>query len=173
MVIFFSHILHRKNVLRLESGFSLIELLVVFLIVSMISALGFASYKSYSDRQALTSAAQDLKLFIDNTKFNALSSVKPSNCASADSLIGYKFSLLQASNTYTMSSLCGGNEYVIQTKKLQLPVSILQSSTCSVIQFASLNGQTSTANCLINISAYGKTATLTVDPIGNVSIAVN
>lgn len=173
MAIFHSDILHRKSVLRLDSGFSLIELMVVFLVVSIISGLGFASYKSYSDKQILTSAAQDLKQVIDNTKFNALSSVKPSNCASTDSLTGYKFNLMQISNSYTMSALCGANEYVIQNKKPQFPVLILSSSTCTAIQFSSLNGRTSTANCTIGISAYGKTATLTVDPIGNVGIVIN
>lgn len=173
MAIFLSYILHKKSVLSLESGFSLIELMVVFLIVSIISGLGFASYKSYSDRQVLTSAAQDLKQVIDNTKFNALSSVKPSNCASTDSLAGYKFNLLQVSNSYTVSALCGASEYVLQNKKPQSPVLILSSSTCTAIQFSSLNGRTSTANCTIVISAYGRNATLTVDPIGNVGIVIN
>lgn len=172
-MIFLFDIFHSKKILRSSSGFSLIELMVVFLLTSIISGIGFASYKSYSDKQTLTSAAQDLKLVIDNTKFNALSGVKPSNCASTDPLSGYDFTLLQVSNSYTMSALCGTNKYVLQTKVVPQQVSILPSSTCSVIRFLSLNGQTSTANCVINISAYGKTAAVAVDQVGNVSITIN
>ncbi len=159
--------------LRQNSGFSLIELMVVFIIVAIISAIGLASYKSYSDKQILTSAAQDLKLTIDNTKFNALSSVKPTNCSVTDALTGYKFSLTQASNTYTVSVLCGGKEIVLQTAKTVSQVSVLPSSTCTQIQFASLNGQAAGASCVINLSAYSKTATLSIDQVGNVSIVMN
>ena len=65
-------------------GFTLIELLVTFSLISIISGVGFASFVTYSRRQAVIQQAYDLKQAIDLARFNALASVKPQACDDYD-----------------------------------------------------------------------------------------
>lgn len=153
-----------------RSGFSLIELMVVFSIITIVSGIGFVSFKSYSDRQIISSNAQDIKLAVETAKFNAVSAVKQSGCVSSDALRGYNFNLNPASKTYSISILCGINEYVVKAKKVSSQVAISSGSTCSKIEFESLTGQISGANCTIILSGYNQTVTLMVDSLGSVSI---
>lgn len=155
---------------RKSRGFTLIELMVVFSIITIVSGIGFVSFKSYSDRQIIASNAQDIKLAVETAKFNAVSAVKKSGCTSDDSLKGYNFNLYPDTNTYSVSILCGINEYVVKTKKVSSQIVIAPSSTCSTVLFEPLTGYISGANCTIVLSGYDQIVTLTIDTLGSVSI---
>ncbi len=66
--------------IRSSLGFTLLEILVVFSVIGILTGIGFASFVSYSRKQSLDQAAQDLKTAIDQARFNSVSRVKPSSC---------------------------------------------------------------------------------------------
>ncbi|OIP57351.1 MAG: hypothetical protein COX79_01250 [Candidatus Levybacteria bacterium CG_4_10_14_0_2_um_filter_36_16] len=170
---------------KYQNGFSLIELMVVFSLVAIVSGIGLASFVSYSRKQTLTQAAYDFKLTIEVAKFNALSSIKQSSSCSGDSLVGYKVVLCAKSlggtcpgsnapsNFYEIYAVCGSglDNSLVSSKKLPDNVSIVTNDTdCTEIKFDSLSNYITGVPCSIKLQGYGATQTLSLDSGGNVAI---
>ena len=173
----------KNNLCFSQSGFSLIELMVVFTLVAIISGMGFASFAGYSRRQTLSQAASDLKSIIDRAKFDALSSVKPASLCPGESLVGYKVVLcsispltcLSSSNSpdYQLIGICASKDSLVVAKKLPQNISIVttnNTTTCSEISFNSLSNSVKGTPCVIGMLGYSSPLTLSVDQAGNVSI---
>lgn len=161
-----------------KAGFSLIELLVVFSLVTVISGVGFAAFVSYSRKQTIIQASGQVKEIVDSAKFNALSSVKPSSCSSEDQLSGYK--VIFCSNAlcvtpgadYEASVVCGGSETVIKSGKLSDNITFSNdgvSDICGTIMFSVISGITQGVPCQINVNGYGNQSIVTIDSTGHVS----
>jgi len=95
-----------------DRGFTLLELIIVFTVIAILSTVGIASFVSYSRSQSLQSAASDLALTLDSAKSRANSQVKPSGCSGA--LKGYKIDIY-SETTYSLSVVCPGVDSPIQT----------------------------------------------------------
>lgn len=174
-----------NNKQSIASGFTLIELLVVFSLISIVTGLGFASFREYHENQIVTAAAHEFKQAIDSAKFNAISVVKPtSSCPSGDSLKGYKVAICDnnpspacqdpGSGKYELVLICGGGDGdVISYKTLPKGVSfenIAGQTDCEIISFDAITGATTgTIPCAINIKGYRKEIRIDVDSRGNVS----
>ena len=63
---------------HVEKGFTLIELMVVFSILAVLSTIGVAAFVSFSRTQTLNAAASDIKSMLNLAKSRAYSQVKPS-----------------------------------------------------------------------------------------------
>lgn len=61
-------------------GFTIIELLIVFSILAILSTVGIASFVSYTNSQKLRNAILELKTMLQEGRSNALSQVKPASC---------------------------------------------------------------------------------------------
>ncbi len=158
-----------KRQMSNSKGFSLIELLVVFTIVTIISGIGFASFVSYSQRQIVVQAASNMKQAIDLAKFNAQSSVKPAGCDDSDDLTFYQFGVNV--ETYDTTASCGGNNPVMQTGTLPGNVTFDGAETdCDDITFYVLTGVVEGAPCSIKLTGYGNEVTISVDAVGNASL---
>ncbi|PIT89375.1 MAG: hypothetical protein COU27_00570 [Candidatus Levybacteria bacterium CG10_big_fil_rev_8_21_14_0_10_36_7] len=158
-------------------GFTIIELLVVFSLVGVISGLGFVSMVSYSRQQVLVQGSNNLKLDFDQAKFNALSAVKPVACTDNNSLTGYKIvicsnaSCVNSGVDYEIVALCGVTEIVTNSRKLDQNLNFNpQTTTCSVITFTALSGAATGTNCDVVIEGYGNQTKIVIDASGNVSI---
>lgn len=176
----------KRNLCFPQSGFSLIELMVVFSLIAIVSGIGFASFAGYSRRQTLSQAASDLKSIIDRAKFDALSSVKPASLCPGENLVGYKVALCSTSplsclssstqSDYQLIGVCSSRDYLIIAKKLPQNISIVtanNTTTCGEISFDSLSNSVRGTPCVIGITGttgYGSQLTLSVDQGGNVSI---
>lgn len=160
-----------------DSGFTLIEILVVFSVIAILSAVGFASLLTYGRSQEVSQTASDIKLLINQARSNALSAVKSEkdeqgttvNCGAA-ALSGYSV------ETFTNTSLdfnmvCTGNP-AIRLKRLTVSSRLTfgTGTTCSSIFFNSLTTTASGVPCEIVVEGYGQTKTISVDAIGNVAI---
>ncbi|OGG01841.1 hypothetical protein A2Z33_01150 [Candidatus Gottesmanbacteria bacterium RBG_16_52_11] len=88
-----------------SSGFSLIELIVATVIISIIVSIGFATYASFHATQRVRQAAFTLKNDLRFAQNNASSGVfTPSpTCAS---LYGYQIDIETAAKTYNLVRLC-------------------------------------------------------------------
>lgn len=169
------------KIINQENGFTLIELLVVFSIVAILSGIGFAAFVSYSRAQQVIQSANNVKLFINEAKFNSLSTVKTVTSKSGaqltcvGELIGYRVNVV-GSDQLLITQVC--NEVtppnrLIKTLTLPKGVSITSASplaNCSQITFGSLSAIATGTPCYINISGEGPDRQISVDARGNVAI---
>ncbi len=96
---------------RFSRGFTLLELIVVFSVISIVSGIGIFSFVTYSRSQTLTTATNDFVTFLYTAKSRAQSQVKPSDAtACSGSLDGYEIRLCSGSTT------CEGISDVVQDR---------------------------------------------------------
>ena len=160
------------------AGFTLIELLVVFTLVSIVSGIGFASFASYSRRQAVVQAAADFKQTADLARFNALSQVKPATCGSTGELSDFKVNvcsnaICQTSGVdYEMNLTCEGLEQVQDTKILPQNITfsdVVGSPICANLTFNTVSSVVIGAPCEIFVNGYGNQIKIQIDSNGHVS----
>lgn len=161
-----------------NSGFTLLELLVVFTLGIFISGVGIVAFAAYGRSQILTNAATQTKLFIQEVRFTALSSVIPPkasdgstiDCGSSG-LLGYKVQIVSAQKQVRSYLLCGNQtSYLVKQVKFPSNISIDSTTTCDQIQFDALSAQAAGANCNVIIQGYGAKKNIFVDAGGNVKI---
>ena len=63
-----------------EKGFTLLELIVVFSIIAILSTIGLASFVNYSKAQILQGSANDIISTLNTAKSKAASQIKPNTC---------------------------------------------------------------------------------------------
>lgn len=166
---------------KASAGFTLIELMVVFSMGIVISAVGFASFSSYSKKQTVEQAASDLKQTIEKTKYNSTNGVKPDKCGS-DPLQYYTFYLDSTSRKYGINCEDPAPPTPYFEKKLPSGLSFSNYSSCQAspvctsIRFYTLSGKvavfsgtTPVTKCDIVISGNDNCVKLTVDEDGNVT----
>lgn len=175
---------------KFNDGFTLIELMAVFSIVSIVTGMGIISLVGYSRSQVSTQAAADIKQAIETARFNALSSVKPASCFSVNPLASYtvRFCINNpncidpGSNlnnvAYQIQVAClGQSSALVSTKKLPKDYVFTSSSSCLDVKFNSLTataGLTTTgailpSGCTLVLHGYGPDKTVTISQQGYVS----
>lgn len=160
-----------------NEGFTLIEILVVFSIIAVLSGLGIASFASYSRTQQLAQSANNIKLLVSEARFNALSGVKTNKdqdgntvtCGS-ESFEGYSVTVL-GNNQVELSLQCA-NISSLTTKTLTMPKGYAfgNGTTCSQVHFDSLSSTGGGVPCQIVLTGFNQTKTLSVDVAGNTSV---
>lgn len=153
------------------SGFTLVELLIVLVIVSILFGIGYANYRDFSRRQSLVSAARQMEADARLAQEMALSGKKPAaGCVVLD---GYKFKLLSATNSYQISAYCQLDMDVVPKT---LPAGITFTFTPpppddSVIFKTLGHGTNLTANLAIILSLTNTNyqVVLTITPAGEIS----
>ena len=74
---------------NLFKGFTLVELMLVFAVTGIITALGVTSFGSYNTTQQFGTSVSEFTNFVSTTRSKAISQVKPPVGSSAP-LDGYK-----------------------------------------------------------------------------------
>lgn len=158
------------------AGFTLIEILVVFTIITVLSGIGILSLVVYGRTQQISQTASNIKLLIGQAKFNSLSAVKTNTSdagaqvtCGTDSLDGYVIDVI-GENAIDLSQVCNGTATRIKRVTLPQNMEFDVTTTCTSVSFAPLSGSTSGAPCDIIITGYGLTKTVSVDLGGNVTI---
>jgi len=142
------------------AGFTLIELIVVFSIFSILSALGLASFVTYSRAQAVTTERNNLIQTLNVAKSRAQSQVKPSTCTT---LVGYSVVLDTANERYTLNALCKPTNQTVSTTNFAQNID-LYSANPSTYAFPVLTGGATTGTIVIR--GYGISQTITVNANG-------
>lgn len=159
-------------------GFTLIELVVAFSVIALLSTVGIASFVSYSRSQALSVSVKDLVNTLNLAKSRSLSQVLPSQCL-GQSLIGYEVKLCSlpssscpplADYSYELNVVCLGIIVPpIETKKLPVGISFDENQTTTTsFLFPILTGGVNMGggDGTIVLSGYGQTRTITVNSSG-------
>ncbi len=169
----------RSYILHLTSGFTILELLVVFSLIAVVSGVGFISFVSYSRKQILVQAKSDVKQAVELARFNALSNVKPAACGS-DSLTSYTVKFCTNLNCLGISGTINGQSYIVRvscgaqnplvlSKTLPQNVTFLDgdsSPRCQDVVFNSVNPVVSGGPCYLKISATSGYLTFSIDSQG-------
>lgn len=175
-----------KRPVSSPNGFTLIEILVVFSVIGLLTGIGFAGFVSYSRKQALDQASYDVKMGIDQAKQMAVSRVKPTGYPTTSSLDRYRIVFCNGSassgNCYTdsvnnMYEIDGVNEdgdviYPVLSKVRPSTVTLTTSGACTgTLQFYVLKG-TDNVSCTITLTSTldNTRKTICVDSGGNAKI---
>jgi len=160
-----------------STGLTLIELLVVFSLIAVLSGIGIVSFVTYSHSQQVNQTANNIKLLINQARFNALSAVKTNQDLSgntiscgASSLGGYTINLL-GNSQIELNQLCENvNPSRIKLMVLPSNLTFAGTTTCTQLHFSPLSSVTDGAPCNIILTGYSQTKTITIDSGGNISI---
>jgi prepilin-type N-terminal cleavage/methylation domain-containing protein len=98
----------RKFQSKSRFGFTLVELLVVVVSMTILFSLGYANYRDFARRQILAGAVRTTKADIRLTQEFAFASRKPSSCGDTDTMIGYIFQRVSASSYEIVASCSSG-----------------------------------------------------------------
>ena len=168
----------KSKVKNIEYGFTLLELLIVFSIIAIISTIGIASFVSYSREQTLNTAIFNIKNFLYTARSNSLNGEKK-DCPTSQTLIGYSvlFCCGGAScptclgtNDYEMDILCtpdGGvtiDPFLVESEKYPVGLT-LSSFTKSEYTFYPLSGGVNNSGSL-TFSAFGQNKTISITQNG-------
>jgi prepilin-type N-terminal cleavage/methylation domain-containing protein len=164
-----------KTYLRNKNGFTLIELIVVFSVIAVLSTIGIASFVSYSRAQTLQQATNDFISVLNTAKARTAAQVKPSpECASSSTLQGYSVTvtLTGSSNTYALNVICSGVTTSIKTVSLPTGVTFNSAiatppTTTTNVRFSVLSGGVTGSGNIV-IYSYGSTKTVTVNSVGGI-----
>lgn len=134
--------------LKSGAGFTIIELIVAFSILAVISTIGVIAFVSYSQIQAVNAGGYEVVTMFQTAKSRAQSQVKPNTGAcSVLPLYGYEVVLCpggcNVGYKYRLNVLCGdggGTSQTIETKKLPKDVYFSGFSSETYFLFRSLTG---------------------------------
>ena len=147
-------------------GFTLIEILIVFAFIGILTVLGIASYSTYTSAQTVNSSASDVATMLSTAKSNSLSQVIPNSCG-ANPVTGYQVDIIVGGQQFVLSAVCTGLQR-ISSSKLPTPVKFASGSTATVF-FPISTGMPSAA-ATISVTGYGKTKTITVTQTGAITV---
>jgi prepilin-type N-terminal cleavage/methylation domain-containing protein len=120
------------------SAYTLIELLVVLTIIGLLFAIGYANFRSYSQRQAVLDTNKQIQGDLRLAQQMALSGQLPddNNCLQShgNSLSGYSFVVIPSSSEYEIVADCTGPGMLAPYKDVDLPsgLSITMSSAQTI-----------------------------------------
>lgn len=103
-----------QNNPRKQEGFTLIELIVAFTIIAILSVISVAAYVSFSRNQAVDNEVNQLVSVLNLAKSKAQSQVKPSSCATSpgptnQALTEYQVVIDQSNSRYKLVAICAGS----------------------------------------------------------------
>ncbi len=159
-----------------KTGFTLIEVLIVVLIIGVLTSIGVASYNSFNERKKVEVAADNFTKVLRSMQSKAVNGQKDcSVCGGADSdcttddgderLSGWFVSHVNAQQ-YTTHGECGASSFASRTYNLENDVSVTDFGQ---IQFLPLgdtalgSGQTA-----VFINSRGYSVEVQIDENGNV-----
>lgn len=159
------------------NGFTLIEILLVFSIIAIISVASIFAYSSYNTKQQINNSSQDLLVLVHTAKAKAQAQISPSTCTSLQSYqvmrcgAGPSCQTVGANaTTYELQAVCNNGIVAVDTKALAPNVTFTNGSSTTV-SFNVLTGGASGGT--FTITNGTTTRTVTVSSYGQVGLSGN
>lgn len=152
----------------------MIEMIVVFGIIAVLSTIAIAAFVNYNKTQVLQVAASNISAVLGLAKSSAISQVKPDQCNNPPQVLsGYEVDIDISGGSYTLVADCGGtnqnnsNHYTLQTYNLPKNITFGSSSQSTIFFPVIVNGVVGSGTIYLN-DAYGNQRTVVVDSIGGI-----
>ena len=118
-------------------GFTLLELVVVFSVIAIISTVGVVSFSNYNKSQELSQAVSDIVTLLNSAKSNSLSQIKPEACSPLYTLDGYRVTvspgLLGEQSSVVLETICiDSNEIECTTTACKNPKTLTLSKNIRI-----------------------------------------
>lgn len=155
----------KKDSASKNHAYTLIELLIGISIISIIFSVGFASYRDFSRRQALTGVTKAIVSDLRLIQQKSLSGEKPDSCTT---LLGYQMDITSLTS-YDLVAVCLTNVVVKTVDLTEDEVTI--SSSVDPVQFKVLGqGTNLTSEAVITMtnSKMGKSSEVLVGIGGDI-----
>lgn len=164
-----------------KKGFTLIEILVAFSIIAILSSVSIASFVTYGRSQVLANAELDVSTLLNKAKSRSQTQVKPDilDCQT-NPLDGYKVVFLTdpstgfLTGTYEMRVVCAGKENVIESKILPQGVtfsSYPSPTTTKEVFFKVISGGVDGSGTIsLTQPASGNSKKITIDQTGIITV---
>lgn len=154
-----------------KSGFTLIEILVVTVIIFTLSGIGVAAYNRFNQVQVLKQSAEDLKSVLRDAQNSATAGQKSSDCNSPPRILDHWRFEINDSNTYSIEGSCQGLSF--SPTSYDTPTNITLSPTSGVVDFKPLgegvtNGSLSTIT--LTSSSIGSSIDITISATGDITV---
>ena len=159
----------KKYLPNFSSGFTIIELLIVFAIIAALSSISLASYVTYSRQQTVDQAANDLINTLNTAKSDAYTQKKPDVPACNSGLLhGFQVNINISAGEYYLQAVCtGGAPYTLSTTTLPAGQLNFDNSSVTNVFFQVLSGSVNgTGNIIIHGYNNAYTRTISVDSAG-------
>jgi len=163
-----------------KKGFTLIELVVVFSVLAVLSAVGIASFVESSRNSSLQSAVNQVTTILNVAKSRALSQTRPvdnSNCridASSDvqtPLSGYRVDI--SGSTISLTAVCGTFDDLIKEYEYTLSDSITIQSDYPSFFFPVLTHGADHSGTITVKGYNNKQTVIKIDESGVITTAQN
>lgn len=169
---------------RSQKAFTLIEIVIAFSIMAIISTIGLAAFVDYSRSQSLNNAVNELVTILNKAKSNAQSQVVPASCTSFQ---GYKIIICSGppaselcanvkGDDYEMDRVCDNKNVLVESKKFtDSNISFDTSSTTSTsFFFKVLSGGVDLSaginTGVVRINGFGNHKDISVNKSGNITV---
>lgn len=163
--------------LQKQDGFTLIELVIVFSVLGILSVSGLAAFVNYSRTQELNSSASNVQTTLQVARSRAQSQVKPAACGSG-TLTAYRvlicgkvgYPCTDADNTYELQVVCNGTAYLVEGKTLPSNITFASDTAASytfqvLTGGVKVDGGTNTGTIVLNgYSGMQKSVIVSTDP---------
>lgn len=134
-----------------NSGYTLIEIMVGIVILSVVTGAGLAAYRTFDEQQKLTLSSKQIVSLLRDAQKRAQTGEKPSECPASNTLGGWKVITQADSNTVQMAAVCidevssTSQDVATQLHQLEDPISVTQSLE---VHFLPITGKVDTARTL-------------------------
>lgn len=139
-----------------QQGFTLVEIVVTTVLVSLVVGGAVAGYISFNQRQQVAAVGQEVRQTIIQAQTAARTGVKPAACGGSN-LEG--FEVATTGTSVTTRVLCGGTSHVYSTYDVTVPGVTLSGES---VQFAPLTGR-ATNSASFSVSRTGESSSFMFD----------
>lgn len=152
-----------------SSGFTLLELLVVIMVIGAVAMLGVSSFANYSRDQRFNQAVLTFVNTLNTAKSKAYAQDKQTSfaeCAANRALNGYSVSF--NANSYSLLINCSGGSRTLSTVSLTA-FSTSITTAPRTVSFKVLTGAVSGSGNIVFTSS-GKNKTVNITPVGVITV---
>jgi prepilin-type N-terminal cleavage/methylation domain-containing protein len=158
----------RKYKTRADAGFTFIELMVVVLIISTLSVLGYVNYTAYNNDQRLKQTAQTLLNNLRLAQTDATAAKIPAICTNFG---GYKVQFANGSPaSYSVAAVCDSS--IAKSYAIPADINFNPLPASNPLIFGPLTSGVNVGNhvCVIlHSSSSNKDYTILIDQAGNIN----
>jgi prepilin-type N-terminal cleavage/methylation domain-containing protein len=107
------HDMQKFSISNFQNGYTLVEILVTLTIIALLFSFGYASFRDYSRRQALSNAVSMIQGDLRIAQGDAVTGQKPAGCSTT--LAGYNFRVVATSPAeYIIEAVCGATTTTVK-----------------------------------------------------------